>query len=156
MKTVLGLDPGLANTGWACVRRTASGYQLINSGYQTTSTKASFGDRLDSQFITIHDRLMAYKPDILAIEACFFNKNISSHNATVSVIAMAELAAYRLGIPTLQIKPQLVKAAVTGRSTAAKEHIKVMVNRLLNTDIKNHHEADACAVAVAGLLKGIK
>lgn len=154
MKLAMGIDPGIGNTGWALVRRTPTGYELVDSGYRETSTTAMLGDRLDSHFITIRDRLMAFQPDILAIESAFFNKNISSHNSTVSVIAVAELAAYRVGVPTLQIKPQLVKAAVTGRGTASKAHVKQMVNRLLSADIKNQHEADAAAAAVAGLLEG--
>ena len=68
MKIILGIDPGIGNTGWAVVKRHATGYTLIDSGYQTTPTKAPFGERLNTQFITIHDRLMAYEPNALAIE----------------------------------------------------------------------------------------
>ena len=154
MKTTLGIDPGIGNTGWAVLQRTASGYELIDSGYRTTPSKAMFGYRLDTQFCIIHDRLMEYKPDILAIESAFFNKNVSSHNKTVSVIAVAELAAFRCGVPTRKIKPQLVKAAVGCSMTASKDQVKRMVNKILKTDVRNHHEADAAAVAIASLLKG--
>ena len=154
MKTALGIDPGIGNTGWALVRRTATGYQLLDSGYRETSKKALFGDRLDSQFCTIHSLLWGSRPDVCAIESAFFNRNVSSHNKTVSVIAMAEFAAYRCDVPTLQIKPQLVKAAVGCSMTASKDQVKRMVNKILKTDIRNHHEADAAAVAMASLLKG--
>jgi len=154
MKIALGIDPGIGNTGYAVVRRTATGYQLLSSGYREMSTKATFGDRLDSHFITITDRLMAYEPDILAIESAFFNRNVSSHNSTVSVIAIAELAAHRLGIPTVQIKPPDVKKAVGCIAKASKDDVKTRVNGILNANIRNHHEADACAVAIAALLKG--
>ena len=152
--TVLGLDPGIGNTGWSIVAlETSHDYRLIDSGYRTTLKTETLGDRLDSHYITIHDRLMAYTPDLLAIEAVYFNKNISSCISTASVIAIAELAAFRLGIPTQQFKPQTIKAAVTGSQTASKATVKRYVNNLLSADIKNDHEADAAAVAVAGLLK---
>ena len=152
-KIVMGLDPGIGNTGCAVVERTLTDYILLNSGYTETSTKASLGDRLDSQFITVHDWLMAYKPDLLAIEAIYFNRNVKSCISTAHVIGVAELAAYRLEIPTLQIKPQDVKQAVGCRGNADKSQIKMMVNKIVKTPIKNHHEADAVAVAIAGLLK---
>lgn len=154
MKRILGIDPGIGNTGWAIVYRTATGYRLVDSGYRETPTKSTFGDRLDSHFCTITDRLMAHTPDALAIESAFFNKNISSHNSTVSVIAIAELAAYRLGIPTVQIKPQLVKQAVGCGPKASKDAVKKRINALLKADIKNHHESDAAAAAIAALLRG--
>ena len=153
MKTAMGLDPGIGNTGFAFVQRTASGYQLLDSGYRTTSTTDPLCKRLYDLYTPIWLLMDEHKPDILAIEAAFFNKNISSHNSTVGVIAIAELAAFRNGVPTIQIKPQMVKSAVTGRGTASKEHVKRMVNRILSIDICNDHEADAAAVAIAGFLK---
>ena len=154
MKTALGIDPGIGNTGWAIVKRAPSGYQLVRSGYSKTSTKEPFGERLDSQYVTIYDRLIEYEPDICAIESAYFNRNISSHNSTISVIAVAEFAAYRLNVPALQIKPQIVKASVGCSMNANKDAVRCHVNRILKCEIKNHHESDAVAVAVAALLKG--
>lgn len=58
----------------------------------------------------------------------------------------------RRQIPTLQCKPQGVKAAVTGRGTVGKQQVKRNVNKRLRTQIKSPHEADAAAAAIAGLL----
>ena len=88
----------------------------------------------------------------MSIESVFFNRNISSCISTASVIAIAELAAEQVSIPTLQIKPQLVKAAVTGTGNASKSAVKKMVNKLLGSNLRNGHEADAAAAAIAGLL----
>lgn len=150
---VIGLDPGIGSSGWAVVAWENNEYRLIDSGYRTTLKSISFGDRLDMQYITIHSKLMAFKPDLLAIEAIYFNRNISSCISTAGVIAIAELASFRLGVPTEQFKPQAVKKAVTGSSVASKETVKRCVNGLLIADIRNQHEADAAAVAVAGLLQ---
>ena len=80
-------------------------------------------------------------PTLVSIESVFFNENVSSCISTTSVIAVVELASVWLGIPTLQIKSQAVKSAV-----------KRMVNKLLRSEIRNGHEADAAAAAIAGLL----
>ena len=151
----LGIDPGIGNTGWAFVKRTSVGYQLITSGYTETSKSLSLGERLDTQYCRIHSLLFGNRPGVCAIESAFFNKNVSSHNKTVSVIAIAELAAVRCEVPTLQIKPQFVKSAVGCQMNASKAQILKMVNKVLKTDITNHHEADACAVAIAALLRGV-
>ena len=148
----LGLDPGIGNTGWASVRRTATGYRLTDSGIITTAATTPLGKRLDQHFVRLHNLLKTYTPDLVSIESVFFNRNISSCISTASVIAIAELAAEQVSIPTLQIKPQMVKAAVTGSGTASKPFVKKMVNKLLGSAIRNDHEADAAAAAIAGLL----
>ena len=53
----LGLDPGIGNTGWALVRRTATGYRLIDSGVITTLPRISLGKRLDQHFTRLHEIL---------------------------------------------------------------------------------------------------
>ena len=148
----LGLDPGIGNTGWALVRRTATGYRLTDSGVISTCPSASLGKRLDQHYTRLHEILKTYTPDIVSIESVFFNRNISSCLSTASVIAIAELTGEQNGIPTIQVKPQAVKAAVTGNGTASKAAVKKMVNTLLKTTISNAHEADAAAAAVAGLM----
>ena len=41
----------------------------------------------------------------------------------------------------------------TGVGTASKSAVKKMVNKLLRSDIRNGHEADAADAAIAGLLR---
>ena len=149
----LGLDPGIGNTGWSLVRRTSTGYRRTDSGVITTAAATSLGKRLDHHFVRLHEILKTYTPDLVSIESVFFNRNISSCISTASVIAIVELAAEQVSIPTLQIKPQAVKSAVTGTGNASKEAVKKMVNKLLGSDLRNGHEADAAAAAIAGLLK---
>ena len=148
----LGIDPGIGNTGWALVRRTATGYRLTDSGVITTLPRLSLGKRLDQHFTRLHEILKTYTPDLVAIEAVYFNRNISSCISTASVIAIGELSVSQVGIPVVQVKPQALKAAVTGNGTASKAAVKKMVNTLLKTTISNAHEADAAAAAVAGLM----
>ena len=150
---VLGVDPGISNTGWSIVKRNGSGYQHIDSGMILTHAHAPIGKRLDTHYTMIRELLTEHSPDIVSIEAIFFNRNISSCLSTASVIAIVELAAQQAGISTLQVKPQTVKAAVTGNGTASKSDVMAFVNRLLNTEMTRDHEADATATAIAGLLQ---
>ena len=148
----LGIDPGIGNTGWALVRRTATGYRLTDSGIITTPANTPLGKRLDQHYSRLYEVMKTYTPDLMAIEAVYFNRNISSCISTASVIAIAELAACQLGIKVIQVKPQMVKASVCGIGKASKAQVVKMANRILKTEIENNHTADAIAVAIAGLL----
>lgn len=149
----LGIDPGIGNTGWGIVKRSPTGYQLLRSGVIYTASDAPTAKRFDTIYTRLVELLTKRKPDLVSIEGVFFNRNVSSAMSTAGVIAIAQLACEHAGIPSVVIKPQVVKASVTGTGTASKEQVKKMVNRLLGAGIRNDHEADAIAAAIGGLLK---
>ena len=150
-RLALGIDPRIGNTGYAFVQRSPNRYALLHSGVIYTSPRAPLGYRLDMHYATIRELLTEHSPDLVSIESVFFNKNISSCLSTASVIAIAEFASVQAHIVAIQIKPQTVKAAVTGTGTASKSAVKQMVNKLLAVDITSDHEADA-ASAIAGVI----
>ena len=147
-----GIDPGIANTGFAIIERLPTLYRLLRSGSIRTASSAPIGNRLDAIYTEIHALLADYRPRLVALESVYFNRNVSSCISTAGVIAICELAIVQVGIAARQIKPQIAKRAVTGKGTASKRYVNWMVNRLLRSDIKNHHEADAAAIAITGLL----
>lgn len=149
----LGIDPGIGNTGWAVVAQNQRGkYTLIDSGVSQTCAKRSDGERLAAHEACFYGVVDKHSPDFIAIEAVYFNKNISSNNSTAKVIGIAEVVAHHAEIESVQVQPQLVKSAV-GIPGSDKAGVLRHVNLLLDTEITNHHEADAAAVAVAGFLK---
>ena len=151
--TVLGIDPGISNTGWAVVERAAGKYRYVDSRVILTHAHAPIGKRLETHYTMIRQLITEHSPDLVSIESVYFNRNISSCLSTASVIAIVELAAHQSCVSTLQIKPQTAKAAVTGNGSAGKSDVMAFVNRLLNTDIRRDHESDATAAAIAGLLQ---
>ena len=148
----LGIDPGIGNCGWSVVARGVSKYRLIASGYIQTFAGAAEGSRLASIYGGVCQILTEHAPGVVCIEAVFFNKNVSSCVSTAGVIAVVELAAAHADLPCVQVKPQTVKAATGLGGKASKAEVTRMVNRLLSADIRNAHEADAAAVAIAGVL----
>ena len=150
---VLGIDPGIGNTGWSVVKHAAGKYQHVDSCVILTHAHAPIGKRLSTHYTLIRQLMTEHSPDLVSIESVYFNRNVSSCISTASVIAVVELAAHQAGVATLQIKPQTVKAAVTGNGSAGKKVVMTCVNRLLNTEISRDHEADASAAAIAGLLQ---
>lgn len=153
-KRCLGIDPGLANTGWSVVsRKKSGGFQHIASGVIRTESSACDAVRYATIYNAVNALIAEHTPDVLSIERVYFNKNVSSCLSTSSVIGVILLAAELAQMPSIQVRPQAVKAAVTGVGRASKAQVQKMMAKLLRVDIKNGHAADAAAVAMAGLLQ---
>ena len=152
-KLVIGIDPGIASTGWAVVKRLPNRYTLLDSGLITTPSKTPLGERLKTHFMQIQTLLQKHSPDLVAIEAVFHNRNISSSISTGQVIGIVALACALVDVLTLQINPQFVKKSILGIGIASKADVIGAVNRMLDVSVKDTHVADAVACAVAGHLK---
>ena len=150
--TLLGIDPGIANCGFAVVSGNSS-YKLIDSQLVKTLSKDETGKRLE----TIHDALThfldTHTPSAIAIEACYHNKNVSSAAATQKVIGLCEHTAYLFSLPVFTFTPQQIKAISGFGGSANKNEMIKIASRIFKTKIPNHHTADAAFCAVAGILK---
>ena len=150
----LGVDPGIANTGWAIVGRTARGkLSVLDAGIITTPKTDSESQRALSIYREVSDLLASNMPNLVAVEQVFFNRNVSSAISTGGVVYICLLASEQIGIESLQVTPQQAKAGVTGTGTASKKDVAKMVHRLTGARLENQHTADAAAVAIAGLLQ---
>lgn len=150
----LGIDPGLANTGWAVINRKKSGgFQHLASGVIRTESDACDAVRYATIYNAVNALIAEHTPDVLSIESVYFNKNVSSCLSTASVIGVVLLSAELSQLPSIQVRPQSVKAAVIGVGRASKAQVQKMVSKLLGVDIENAHASDAAAVAMAGLLQ---
>ena len=154
-KRCLGIDPGLANTGYAIIGRkdATQPFNLLESGCIQTDSKATEAERILKLYQLVSQLIHAHHPNLVAIERVYFNKNVSSAITTGGVIGVCLLSAEQLGIESVLLTPQQAKASATGNGRASKETMKKVLTRLLSLDIRNHHEADAAAVAIAGLLQ---
>ena len=101
--TVLGIDPGIANTGLAVVKQNRVGYSLITA--ETVKTKASepTGARLSAIHDEINATLDAWKITGIAIERVFHNRNVSSSLTTGAVLGLVNLVAHQRGIANRRI-----------------------------------------------------
>lgn len=145
---ILGIDPGLANTGWGIVEKAAG--RLRCGAYGCVSTAADTG--IASRLAQIHAELLAvvkrYGPTECAVEAVFFGSNAKSAFATGQArgVALAATAGLILG----EYSPVRVKSAVTGEGRAEKAQVAYMVRALLGLPSlpEPDHAADALAVAI--------
>jgi crossover junction endodeoxyribonuclease RuvC len=148
---VLGIDPGLANTGYGVVAR-RNGHRLValDGGVIETSAGVAVERRLTDIHAAVDALLAEHEPDGVALEELYFGQNVRTAFAVGQARGVVMLAAGRRGVPCESYTPQAVKGAVCGNGRADKEQVARMVAALLGLESPPapDHAADALAVAV--------
>jgi crossover junction endodeoxyribonuclease RuvC len=154
MTLALGIDPGIATTGYGLVRQLEDGsLQSEETGVITTTPDNTAPDRLVTLYQGLQSLLLAHKPDTAAVEKLFFQRNVSTAIAVGQARGVVLLALAQSGIEVFEYTPNEVKQAVAGYGSADKRQVQEMVRVLLNLeDIpKPDDAADALAVAITHL-----
>lgn len=148
---IMGIDPGLANTGWAIIetrgnKACARAYDCIS----TSSKTASLTDRLSTISLQITAAMERFQPDAVAIEKIFFGQNHKSAIATAEARGAALAACGAFPAELGEYTPVQIKQAVVGTGSADKDQVTYMVRFLLGLDHdpKPDHCADAFAAAL--------
>lgn len=149
---ILGIDPGIANTGCAVVQFKKGKYQLLSSRLVTSSPREREPERLLHIYNNIFGLLTEFDIEIGAIESVYHNKNISSSISTGKAIGAAEVALGAHAKDVVFLTPQQVKCASGLGGKADKATLKKIASRIFGIEIKSHHVADAALVAIAGCL----
>ena len=152
---VLGIDPGLASTGYGVVTtaRTAAGdgrLRALDGGVIETPAGASPEARLAEIHARIDALLLAHAPEAMALEELYFGQNAKTAFAVGQARGVVMLAAGQRGIACASYTPQQVKGAVCGSGRADKEQVARMVKALLGlaSEPRSEHMGDALAVAI--------
>ena len=147
---VLGLDPGLAITGYGLVRETGSGdLEMIDCGVITTQAGESLPERLLTIDRELSMLIARYRPDVVAVEELFFSRNAKTAMIVGQARGVIILGVARAGLPILEYKPMEIKQAVTGYGQAPKSQVQEMVRMLLDLDRIPQPDDAADGVAVA-------
>jgi crossover junction endodeoxyribonuclease RuvC len=146
----MGIDPGLANTGFGVVQAAGSKTSAVDGGVIEAPTGQVVERRLELIHGSVGELLDWHEPEALALEDLYFGKNVRSAMAVGQARGVVMLAAAQRGIPCFDYTPQAVKMSVCGSGAAAKEQVKEMVATLLGlpTVPPSEHAADALAVAI--------
>src|SRR4051794_41981558 len=147
---VLGIDPGLANTGYGVVARRSGRLAALDGGVIETRPNLAPERRLALLHERIGDLLVTHEPDAVALEALFFGQNVATAFAVGQARGAVLVAAGERGVPCADYTPQQVKGAVCGSGRAPKDQVQRMVQALLRLPAAPtpDHAADALAVAI--------
>jgi crossover junction endodeoxyribonuclease RuvC len=147
---VLGIDPGTAMTGYGLVERTGSRLRAVDYGCLETPAGMPLPERLLLIQDGLIDLIESHRPDLVAVERLFFNKNVQTAFAVGQARGVALLTAARFGLPVHEYGPHEVKLAVTGHGRAEKVQVQRMVQVVLGlaTLPRPDDAADALAIAI--------
>jgi len=150
MMVVMGIDPGVASTGFGVVRVAGGKMSAVDGGV----IEAAGGEPAERRLARIHEALVElltwHRPVALALEHVYFGKNVRSAISVGQARGVALLAAGQRDVPCFDYTPQAVKMAVCGSGAAAKKQVQRMVGTLLSLPKppQSDHAADALAVAI--------
>jgi crossover junction endodeoxyribonuclease RuvC len=150
MTTLIGIDPGLASTGYGIIQFHGSRFTHVRHGVVQTPPEATLPCRLLTIYTEIKKVLKELHPDSAGVEELYFAKNSSSAMAVAHARGVVLLALGEAGIPVGVYTPQQVKQAVIGSGRAEKDQVQRLVTILLGLDAPPcpDHAADALAVAI--------
>jgi crossover junction endodeoxyribonuclease RuvC len=147
---VLGIDPGLANTGFGVVTRRGGRLAALDGGVIETRAGVAPELRLSLLHARVAELLAEHEPDSVALEALYFGQNVRTAFAVGQARGVVLLAAGQAGVPCRDYTPQQVKGSVCGSGRAGKDQVGRMVQALLALPEppRPDHAADALAVAI--------
>jgi len=148
---ILGIDPGLASTGYAVVDRVDGRLRVVDCGVIRTEPRVAHPARLQVIYARIAQIVDRYEIEAAALESWFV------HPVSKAAMGMAEsrgaiqVAIANAGIPVVEYSPNTIKQSVTGSGRADKDQVRAMVQRLTGVDAGSDHAGDAIAAAVCHL-----
>ncbi|MFH1187921.1 MAG: crossover junction endodeoxyribonuclease RuvC [bacterium] len=169
-KIILGIDPGLATTGYGIIIKEDDNFLVVNYGTIDTAPVSSqslagrrgdvaaptreagggFADRLEKIHNELDKIIKKYKPDVIAVEELFFAKNAKTALLVGQARGVIILTAIQSKAAIHEYTPLQIKQALTGYGRADKNQIQQMVRILLKLKSipKPDDAADALAVAI--------
>lgn len=153
---ILGIDPGLADTGVALVR--GRGQQVANYAYGSVHTDKALplAERLDCIYRRLSETLAEAAPDLMVVEDVFSLKRYPKSGIQLgNVTGVVLLAGQRKGVPTVQVSVREAKQILTGNGNASKAQLEMAVRHTLGCSdpIRPTHASDALGLALIGLFR---
>lgn len=148
---ILGIDPGIATTGFAVIERSGSTFTPVWYDSLTTTPREATAARLLRIAQGCREAIAQLQPSVAAIESLYFGASAPSALAAGQARGVLMLVCAEAGLDVFEYTPAVVKQAVTGYGRADKGQVQRMVQTILGmTEIPQpDHCADAFAVAIA-------
>ena len=147
---ILGIDPGLATTGYGLIHQQQKNkITLIDYGVITTKAHTAFINRLEEIHKKLDKIIKKYQPYILACEELFFSKNTKTALLVGQARGVILLTARQHRLAIQEFTPLQIKQTISGYGQAGKAQMQKMVSILLNLKKIPYPDDAADALAVA-------
>jgi len=149
-RIILGIDPGIAITGYAFLQEHNSAFQPLACDVIRTPKHTPLPEHLESLYKQLNDLLTKYQPTESAVELLFFGKNRKTAMDVSHARGVILLALKQAHLPIAEFTPGQIKLALTGYGNANKTQVGEMVRVLLklSTVPRPDDAADAAATAI--------
>ncbi len=149
-KIILGIDPGIADTGFGLIKVDGLSIEFIECGVIKTSSKLKLADRLLILYNDLNSLINKYNPDLVVIEEIYFSKNSKTALIVGQARGVIILVFKQKNIPLLGLTPPQVKQAVCAYGQAPKAQVQKMVQKILK--LKKIPQPDDAADALAAAI----
>lgn len=149
-KVIMGIDPGLAHTGWGLVRANGSRLACLAYGCVTTTNDRPLEQRLKVIYDQIGAVIDRFQPTAVGIETVWLGANTTAAFATGQARGAALVACANGCLDVGEFAPNKIKSSVVGTGHADKRQVAYMVAQILNLDKlpTPDHASDALAAAI--------
>jgi crossover junction endodeoxyribonuclease RuvC len=151
---ILGIDPGLAATGWGLIRPgPGNAWIPLKYGCIVTKPVHPLIERLAQLAQELRSIVQESAPEACAIEEIFFAKDSRTAASVGHARGVILYTLHTLKIPIFEYNPRQIKMALTGFGAADKPQMQKMVQRILNLRElpRPDDAADALAIALCHL-----
>ena len=146
---IIGIDPGLCNTGWGVIESDGVRLRYLASGTVCSNTGDDLAERLLQIYDGLRQTLHNFKPSEAAVEQTFVNAGATSTLKLGQARGIALLTPALAGLQVAEYAPNQVKKTVTGVGHSDKKQIRAMIGYLLpKAQPRSDDEADALAIAI--------
>ena len=156
MVKIIGIDPGLADTGIGIVIGEGLRVKEYSYGTVSTSKQASLPDRLAKIYSRLYTILNEEKPQQMIVEEVFSLSQYPKSGITLGkVTGVILLAGHQCGVPGAEVSVRAAKQILTGNGNADKAQLEKAVRRKLKLQepIRPDHASDALGLALIGLYR---
>jgi crossover junction endodeoxyribonuclease RuvC len=152
-KIILGLDPGIADTGFGVISYDGSKMKCLEFGSIKTSPKLELVERLIELDKSLQEIIKKYKPNLVSIEKIFFNNNAKTALIVGQARGVILINVAKNKIPIVEFTPLQLKQGISNYGRADKRQVKNMIKILLNLKElpKSDDAADALGLAICAL-----
>jgi crossover junction endodeoxyribonuclease RuvC len=148
-KLVLGVDPGLNNTGWGLVLCKNNIFEYIASGTIHNLMQVDTHLKLKAIYDGLIEVIERYLPVECAVEETFVNSNKRISLKLGYAKGTVLLVAAQKCLPIFEYAPCSVKKALTSDGQASKSQMSNMISCLMpRHNAQSEHEADALSIAI--------
>lgn len=147
---IMGIDPGIAIVGFGFIDKEGSRLVPVQYGSIRTDADTDPGIRLRQVYDAAVQLIDKYRPDAVAVEKLYFNRNVTTAFTVGQARGVLLLAAVQQGLTVAEYTPLQVKQAIVGYGKAEKKQVQEMVRLFLKLAAvpKPDDVADALAVAI--------